>query len=143
MESETRIQGKPIYLGVLGTHTQITKQEIHEKILHPLMSVLGRLPDTIIFPSDGLSSELVSQWAERNRISTHCVQADWKKFQRKAGILRDARIVKESTHLLVFGGVRSKTNEQTAIKQAKKGKQVFLVEPNPIEMCEIVVIDDD
>ena len=136
---ETRIVGKPIYLGLLGIHNQISKEDIHEKILHPLMSVLGRLPDKLILPSEGTSSAYISLWAERHKIDTHCVEADWKRFQRKAGILRDARILKESSHLLTFVGVKSRTNEQTAIKQAKKGKPVFLIEPNPIELCEIVV----
>ena len=138
-ESDIRIVGKPIYLGILGIHNQITKEEIHEKVLHPLMSVLGRLPEKILLPSEGTSSAYISIWAERNNIDTHCVEADWRKFQRKAGILRDARIVKESTHLVVFVGSKSRSNEQTAIRQAKKGKQVFLIEHSPIKMCEIIV----
>ncbi len=136
---ETRVLGKPIHLGILGIHNTITKEEIHEKVLHPLMSVLGRLPDKILVPSEGTSSAYISLWAERNHIDTQCVEADWRKFQRKAAILRDARILKESSHLLVFVGTKSRTNEQTAIRQVKKGKQVFLVEPNPIEMCELVI----
>lgn len=136
---EPRSQGKPIALGILGIHNQITKEAIHETILHPLMSVFGRLPDKILLPSEGTSSAYISLWAERHTIDTHCVEADWKKHQRKAGILRDARILKESTHLLVFLGLRSRSNEQTAIRQVKKGKQVFLVEHNPIEMYEIVI----
>ena len=138
-ESEIRIQGKPIAVGILGIHNTITKEEIHEKVLHPLMSVLGRLPDKILVPSEGTSSAYISLWAERNHIDTQCVEADWRKFQRKAAILRDARILKEASHLLVFVGSKSRTNEQTAIRQVKKGKQVFLVEPNPVEMCELVV----
>ena len=136
---ETRIVGKPIYLGILGTHNSITKEEIHEKILHPLMSILGRLPEKIIMPSDGMSSAFLSIWAERNNIDTQCLEADWRRFQRKAGILRDAQIVKECTHLLSFIGTKSRKNEQVAIRTAKKGKKVFLVEPNPIELCEIVL----
>ena len=131
--------GNPIVLGVLGTHNTIQKDELHETILHPLMSILGRLPETIVLPSEGTSSAYISIWAERQGVETHCVEADWKKFQRRAGILRDARILKEATHLLVFVGPRSRSYEQTGIRYAKKGKQVFLVEPNPIEMCELVV----
>jgi hypothetical protein len=138
-ESDNRIVGKPIYLGILGIHNTITKEEIHEKVLHPLMSVLGRMPDKMILPSEGTSSALLSIWAERNHIDTQCVEADWRKFQRKAGILRDARIQKECSHLVVFLGMKSRSNEQTAIRQAKKGKQVFVVEPNPIELIEYVV----
>ena len=138
-ESELRIVGKPILLGVLGIHNQIANEEIHEKVLHPLMSVLGRMPDKIILPSEGTSSALISIWAERNHIDNQCVEADWRKFQRRAGILRDARILKECSHLLVFLGIKSRSNEQTAIRQAKKGKQVFVVEPNPIELIEYIV----
>ena len=136
---ETRVLGKPIALGILGIHNTITKEQIHDKVIHPLMSVLGRLPDKILVPSEGTSSAYISLWAERQNVDTHCVEADWRKFQRKAAILRDARILKESTHLLVFVGSKSRTNEQTAIRQVKKGNQVFLVEPNPVEMCELVV----
>jgi hypothetical protein len=136
---ETRIVGQPIYLGILGIHNQISKDDIHEKVLHPLMSVLGRLPDKILLPAEGTSSAYITIWAERNHIATQCVEADWRKFQRKAAILRDARIVKECTHLLTFIGIKSRSNEQTAIRHAKKGKHVFLVEPNPIELQEIVV----
>ena len=138
-DSDIRIVGKPIYLGILGIHNQITKEDIHEKVLHPLMSVLGRMPDKILLPSEGTSSALISIWAERNSIDTQCVEADWRKFQRKAGILRDARILKECSHLVVFLGMKSRSNEQTAIRQAKKGKQVFVIEPNPIELIEYVV----
>ncbi len=136
---EPRNQGKPFVLGVLGIHNTIQKEDIHETILHPLISVVGRLPELIVLPSEGTSSAYISIWAERNNVDTHSVEADWKKFQRKAGILRDARILKECTHLLVFVGPKSRSYEQTAIRHAKKGKQVFLVEPNPIEMCELVV----
>lgn len=136
---EPRFQGEPICLGILGIHNQIQKEDIHEKILHPLMSALGRLPDKIILPSEGTSSAYISIWAERNHVDTHCVEADFRKFQRKAAILRDSRIVKECTHLLTFIGIKSRSYEQTAIRQAKKGKRVFMVEPNPIEMVEIIV----
>ncbi len=138
-ETESRTLGQPIYLGILGIQNQISKEEIHEKVLHPLLSSIGRLPDKILLPAEGTSSAYISIWAERNGIDTQCVEADWKRFQRKAAILRDARILKECTHLLTFVGIKSRTNEQTAIKQAKKGKHVFFVEPNPLELCEIVL----
>ena len=139
LDSDSISPGQPIYLGILGIHNQITKEEIHEKVLHPLVSILGRLPDKIFLPSEGTSSAYISIWAEKQHIDTHCVEADWRKFQRKAAILRDARILKECTHLLTFVGIKSRTNEQTAIRQLKKGKQSFIVEPKPIEMYEIVL----
>ena len=136
---ETPSHVDPIMLGVLGVHNTITKQEIHEKILHPLMSVLGRVPELIVLPSEGISSAYISIWCNRHNVNTHAVEADWKKFQRKAGILRDARIQKEATHFLIFVGPKSKTYEATAIRLAKKGKRVFVVDHDPIAMVEYVV----
>ena len=138
---EPRQVGQPIVVGVLGTHSTLTKDQAHETILHPLLEVLGRLPDKLILPAEGQSSAYISLWSERHGVDTHSVEADWRKLQRKAGILRDARILKEATHLLVFVGPRSRSYEQTGIRQAKKGKRVFLIDPNPIEMYEIVVED--
>jgi hypothetical protein len=138
-ETETRILGKPILLGVLGKHEQISKQDIHEKILHPLVSAIGRLPDKVLIPSEGTSSAYITLWAEKANLELHAVDADWRKLQRRAGIMRDARIQKESTHLLIFVGARSKNYEQTGIREAKKGKTVFLVDHDSLDLCEIVV----
>ena len=138
-ETEIRIQGKPILLGILGKHEQISKQDIHESVLHPLVSAIGRLPDKILLPSEGTSSAYITLWAERLNIETHCLEADWRKLQRRAGILRDSRILKESTHLLVFGNTRSSKNEEIAIREAKKGKEVYLVDHSSLELAQLVV----
>jgi hypothetical protein len=139
LDTETRVYGEPIYLGILGSHEKINKESIHEKILHPLISALGRLPEKILLPSTGMSSALISIWAERTGVDVHSVEADWKKFQRRAAILRDARILKESTHLLVFLGARSESNERTAIRELKKGKQVFTVDHASLELCQLLL----
>ncbi len=138
-ESETRIIGKPIILGILGKLETLSKEDIHEKILHPLMSVLRRLPDKVLIPSEGQSSAYLSIWSERQSVETQILEADWRKFQRRAIILRDSRILKEASHLLIFGGIRSDRNKDTAMREARKGKQVFFIEPNPVEFYEVVV----
>ena len=138
-DTDYKVQGKPIYLGILGSHSQVNKQDIHERILHPIMSILGRLPDKLLIPSEGQSSAFISIWAERSHVEAQTIEADWRRLQRRAALLRDARIVKESTHLLVFLGTRSRANELTAIKQAKKGKIVFTVDHATLEVSELVV----
>lgn len=138
-DSEIRVQGKPILLGVLGKTEKITKEAIHEKIIDPLMSVLGRKPDKVFIPSEGQSSAYISLWAERGDVDTQLLEADWRKFQRRAVFVRDNRIIKDSTHLLVFAGTKSKKNEEIAFKEVQKGKQVFLVEAQTLEFYEVVV----
>lgn len=138
---EPRRQGEPILLGVIGKTETISKEDIHEKILHPLMSVLGRVPDRFYVPSEGVSSAYLSVWAEKQDIEMQILEADWRKFQRRAAILRDSRILKESTHLLIFVGTRSKHTEQLGIREAKKGKQVFLAYPEDWSLTQLVVED--
>lgn len=136
---EERTEGKPIILGILGKHEKISCKDIHEKILHPLVSVLGRLPDKMIISNEGQSSAYISIWSEKNKINTHNVEADWRKLQRRAGIMRDARIIKDSTHLLIFDALRSKNYELIAMREAKKGRSILFVEYDPIQLVELVV----
>jgi hypothetical protein len=138
-DTEIRVQGKPIHLGVLGTHQQLQKEDLYEKVLHPVISALGRLPESILVSSEGTSSVLISLWAEQMHVEVQSVEADWKRYQRRAGILRDSRIQKQATCLLVFQGPRSKAYEQMGIREAKKGKQVFLVDHATLDLTELVV----
>lgn len=129
-------QGTPLYLGVLGKTDSLTKQKLSEEILHPLLSLWTRLPDKVLLPSEGTSSALISIWAEQNNIEFQSFDANYQKLGRKAGFLRDAMITKEATHLLVFLGTRSQKNEQIAIREVKKGKHVYAVDPKSFELTE-------
>jgi hypothetical protein len=131
--------GRAVCLGVLGTLGNITKRDFHEKILHPLLEVLGRIPDSITVSSDGVSSIFLSDWAERQEVRIQSIQADWRKLGRRAAALRDARIIKDGTHLLIFQGVRSNAYEKMAYREATKGKDVFLVNPKTLEIQHLVL----
>lgn len=138
-DSDWKVQAKPFFLGVLGSHSNVSRQDMVDQILHPLVSIMGRLPEKVTLPSEGLSSAHISIWAERSGVDLQSLEADWKRFQRKAAILRDARILKESTHLLIFLGPRSKSNEATALREARRGKRVFVVDHTTLEVTEYVV----
>ena len=129
-------QGIPLYLGVLGKTDTLTKQKLSEEILHPLLSLWLRLPDKVLLPSEGASSALIGMWAEQNNIESQSLDANYQKLGRKAGFLRDAMITKEATHLLVFLGTRSQKNEQIAIRETKKGKHVYAVDPKTFDLTE-------
>ena len=116
-----------ICLGVLGKREDISKEDFFEKILHPLAGTLGRLPDKILLPSDGMSSALVGVWADQCDIQTETIVADWRKLGRKAVCLRDARILKASTHLLIFEQPKSDYLLKLGTRELKKGKQIFSV----------------
>ncbi len=120
-------KGEPIILGILGSRNDCTQQQVIESVLMPICSALGRLPDSLILPEEGISAMYLSDWADRLHIPSKVYECDWRTHQRRAKILRDARIQKESTHFLVFCNKRSQANEQLGIRLAKKGNRVFTV----------------
>ena len=131
LEPEESIQpGKPyerICLGVLGKREDIKKDEFFERIMHPIMGTLGRVPDVIYLPSDGASSALIGLWADQCNLKSETIVADWRKLGRKAVALRDSRILKASTHLLLFEQPKSEYLLKLGIRELKKGKQIFSV----------------
>ena len=135
---ETLERGKPLYLGVLGKTESITPLHVADEIMNPLLSLWERMPDKMILPDEGTSSALLNLWAERNEIELQSLQADYFRLGRKAGFVRDAMIVKECTHLLIFLGQRSQKYEQIALREAKKGKIVYTVSPKTFELTELV-----
>jgi hypothetical protein len=120
---------KQVCLGVLGKRDDITREEFFEKIMHPLMESIGRIPDKIYLPSDGMTSALVGAWADRCNITTETLTAEWHRLGRKAVCLRDSRILKSSSHLLVFEQPKSEYTVKLGIREFKKGKSVFSITP--------------
>ena len=118
---------KAICLGVLGKREDIPKADLHEKILHPLLESLGQMPDIVYVPSDGMSSALISAWAERGEIKFETIHADCRKLGRRAFALRDSRILKAATHLLLFEQPKSEYIVKLGIREFKKGKKVFSI----------------
>ena len=120
---------KNLCLGVLGKREDISREDFFEKIIHPLMELLGKMPDIVILPSDGMSSALVGAWADRCGVKTETLTAEWHKLGRKAVCLRDSRILKSSTHLLIFEQPKSEYIVKLGIREFKKGKSVYSVSP--------------
>jgi hypothetical protein len=130
-----------ITLGFLGNSAAAkwTRETIAETIMNPLIGEIERLPDTILMPSEGNTSILLNIWADRQNIPCQPIDADWARMGRKARIMRDARILKEATHLIFFLGTRSDYYEKMAIREAKKGKVVFTVDAVSGELVQWVL----
>ena len=135
------VVAKPVVLGVLGNSAAAkwTRETIAETIMNPLLGEIERLPDTILMPSEGNTSILLQIWADRQNIPCQSIDADWARMGRRARIMRDARILKESTHLIFFLGARSDYYEKMAIREAKKEKIVFTVDATSGELIQWVI----
>ena len=94
------------------------------------------MPEALVLPSDGSTSLLLQAWAERHKVAVTPLDADWIRLGRRARALRDARILSTCNHLLIFLGSRSDTYEKVAIREAKKGKTVFTVDPETFEIVQ-------
>ena len=116
-----------VVLGVLGIRSNIRCDELDINIIAPLVEAWG-LPDEIILPSEGDSSQAIQSWAQLKNIPISLVGCDWVAQGRKAGMLRDARIQREATHLLLLQGPRSNALSGLAERLGRKGRPVVISE---------------
>ena len=128
----------PVVLGVLGNSSAAvwTSQILLEKVLEPILGELGKNPEKILLPADGITSVFLETWAGKNKVDSKVYSADWKVLGRRAMVIRDSQIVKEASHLLVFLGGRSDYYEKMAMREVKKGKIVYTIETKTLELVE-------
>lgn len=123
-----------VILGVLGARNAITKQIMQDEILSPILDDLSKAPSKILLPSEPLSSTYIECWAGRQDIPVELIKSDWARDGRRAGVVRDYRIEKESTAFLVFEGPKSRYYLDLAERIAKKrpGVKVYVINSNSI-----------
>ncbi len=133
----------PFFLGILGSRTDATMEILIDKILNPILSEVGRVPERIILPAEGESSIWIADWADRLHIPNMSYEADWHRHQRRAKIFRDSRIQAEATHFIVFLNKRSEFNEKMALRLARKGKTVYTVAHGVWDLEELVLSSEN
>jgi hypothetical protein len=137
---------EPIILGIIGSRPEksLSFEKLIQNILHLIIEHLGRLPDRVLIPSEGDSSMNIMHWAERLKISHQEFYADWKGAGKSAAIRRDARIVNDSTHLLVFLSSRSERLEKLAERAAlsKKNRKIVFTSSYQDSSLELLEVDD-
>jgi len=127
-----------LVLGVLGTRSNIRCDDLDLNILAPLVEAWG-LPDEIIMPAEGDSSQAIQSWAQLKGIPISLVGCDWAAQGRKAGILRDSRIQREATHLLMLQGPRSNALSALAERLSRKGRPVVISERPGLPLLPIAI----
>ena len=131
---------KEFALGVLGSSdaSYWNKNTISD-IINPIISEIGKLPSSMNVPTKGITSILLQAWGENKDIICNSVDSDWMRLGRKARVLQDSRIIKDSSHLLFFIGARSDYYEKIAIREAKKGKIVYTIDAKTKELSQWVI----
>jgi len=124
----------PITLGVLGARNAITKQILNCEILNPIFDDLDGKIKKILLPEEPLSSTYIEAWAMSREIEVETLKSDWITNGKRAGVLRDVQIEKQSTALLIFEGPRSQYYMTLAERIAKRRPtaRVYLVNANSV-----------
>jgi hypothetical protein len=116
-----------IVFGVLGTRNKMSYEDFVSQILDPTVEAWG-LPAEIIAPADGESAEVLQAWATHRCIPICLVAADWTRNGKRAGMLRDSRIQRDASHLILLQGPRSNALTALAGRLQRKGRPVVLSE---------------
>lgn len=114
-----------VVLGVLGTRNSTSYDEFIEQIMAPIEEAWGT-PDEIVAPAESESSQILVTWATRSGVPISLVSADWIKQGKRAGLLRDARIQREASHMLLLQGPRSNALSTLATRLQRKGRPVVI-----------------
>ena len=118
-------------LGVLGARNNVRYEDVEHDILQPLLDKWPE-PEEIILALDSDVAYVIQGWAERRGIPVRIIAADWIKHGRRAGVLRDACIQREASHLVLLQGPRSNALSQLAERLQRKGRNV-VISPRPGE----------
>lgn len=128
-------------LGIIGSRQDLTASDINN-ILDLIVEDVGTI-QSFNLPQEGYSSIYAESWADVHDAPVEILMADWTKHKRAAKAIRDATIIHRSTHLLVFGGPRSKQPLNVAMTQARKGRTVYYLAHGSQELEEITLEEND
>jgi hypothetical protein len=111
--------------GVLGARNNVRYEDIERDILQPLLD-RWPTPEEIVLALDSDVAYVIQGWADRRGIPVRIIAADWVKHGRRAGVLRDASIQREASHLILLQGPRSNSLAQLAGRLHRKGRNVVI-----------------
>lgn len=83
-------------------------------------------PDLVVSGGARGADTMGERWAREHKIPVTIFKPDWKLHGKKAGILRNADIIKEATHVLAFPS-KSGRGTQNSIKRARDADMPLLV----------------
>jgi len=129
-----RLNTQQMILGILGARNAISKQIMQDEIMGPILDDLKSKISKIILPAEPISSTYIECWAGRQDIPVDLIKSDWARDGRRAGVVRDYQIEKESSAFLVFEGPKSRYYLDYAERIAKKrtNAPVYVVNANSI-----------
>lgn len=124
-------------LGIIGTRKDLTINDINE-IMNLIVEDLDNI-QSINVPAEGESSIYIEMYAEDSERKIPCTlyEADWRRDGKRASIFRNNKLIRESTHFLIFGAPRSVKPLQLAEQLVKKKHVVYYMPHNSMELQQL------
>jgi hypothetical protein len=115
-----------VLIGIIGTTTFYSQADADQ--LMQSVSDLWSHPKQIIFAQGGTLSMYIDLWADKHRVESIPLEADWKTAGPRACYEVARRIEREATHFIIVRSPRSRTDKslQKAEYLAKKREVIIL-----------------
>lgn len=106
-------------VGICGTR-DYDNYEYFEKIINNWITKYGKIDKIVSGGATGIDS-LAEKYAIIHKIPIIIHRAEWEKYNKKAGPIRNTKIVNDSTHLIACPSINSIGTYDTINKAKKKG----------------------
>jgi hypothetical protein len=113
-------------LAIVGSRYFID-YEIFTKALNKILNEWKDDIELVISGGAKGADTLAEKWAHEHKIEIMIFPADWKRYGRAAGPIRNTKIINESTHLIAFAAISSKGTLDTINKAKAKGLKIRIV----------------
>jgi hypothetical protein len=93
-----------------------------------MISILNNIEDITLIVSGGApgADRLAELYADQNSINTLILKADWDKYGKSAGMIRNKDIVDNAEYIIAFWDGVSKGTKNSIDRAKKAGKQVVV-----------------
>lgn len=99
-----------------------------EKSVNEIMKRIGQTITLVVSGGARGADFLAERYADDNQIEKKIIEADWTKYGKKAGILRNTTIIDNSDIVIAFWDYESHGTKDAVDKAKRKGKEVFIVD---------------
>ena len=108
-------------LGIVGS--RLFDDELQfSKHMERAVAAWGK-PDRVVTGCARGADQLGREWAKANGVELVVHRAEWNKYGRAAGIMRNADIVKMATHLLAFPSERGSGTQNSMSRMRERAEK--------------------
>ncbi len=104
--------------------------EDEQRVRDELDFYINKEKDEILVGDQRGVDRMTKNWAYENGIKYHTYEAEWNKYGKKAGPIRNQRMVNDGDKLIAFSLIHSKGTKDTIKKAENKGMLVTSIMDN-------------